>query len=358
MITFASCSGQGTRQVAGSRSSAIAGHAVSAIDTSIWYIFQDRKDNYWFGSNGKGVYRYDGKNLTHFSTKDGLCHDQIRGIQEDSTGNIYFNTVDGISKFDGTFTTLKSTRSNGPGDDWRSQPGDLWFAGAQDSGVVYRYDGTILHRLEFPKTKNGEEFIRNHPRSKYPNARFSPYDVYSIYRDRKGSLWFGTNIGLCRYDPVAIARTGSNAFGWISEEELGIDDIAIHVRSTFEDKNGSFWFTNTMHRFDIYPNEPSGNENGSISFRKEKGIVGSKDHGAAYFMSSVEDNNGDMWMVTFRNGAWRYDGKKLTQYVVKAGNESIMLFSIYKDRQGGLWLATPTAGAYKFNGKTFEKFRF
>jgi ligand-binding sensor domain-containing protein len=329
------------------------GDIVSAIDTSIWYIFQDRNNNFWFGSNGQGVYSYDSKKIIHFSSKDGLCNNQLRGIQQDNSGNMYFNTVNGISKFDGqVFTTLKSTGSNLSNDGWRLHPDDLWFAGAQDSGVVYRYDGTNLYRLKFPKTREGEAFISEYPRSKYPHMTFSPYDVYSIYKDRKGNLWFGTNIGLCRYD--------GNAFAWMSEKELGIDAISFHVRSTIEDRKGDFWFSNAMHRFKVHSagkGQPT-TQAGSISFSEEKGIVNSNDHDAAYFLSGIEDSNGDLWLVTYNKGVWRYDGEKLTQYPVKDGNENFLLFSIYQDKQGGLWLGTHTSGVYKFNGKSFEKFRF
>jgi hypothetical protein len=30
---------------------------------------------------------------------------------------------------------------------------------------------------------------------------------------------------------------------------------------------------------------------------------------------------------------------------------------MYKDNQGNLWLGTPENGAFKFNGKSFEKFK-
>jgi protease-4 len=65
------------------------------LSKSIWSVFQDKKDNYWFGSNGQGVYRYDGKALTQFTKKQGLPHDQIRGIQGDKSGNVYINTPGG-----------------------------------------------------------------------------------------------------------------------------------------------------------------------------------------------------------------------------------------------------------------------
>ena len=79
----------------------------NSIDKNIRSIFQDRKGNYWFGTNGAGVYRYDTKTLTQFTVKDGLADNQVINIQEDDLGNIWFGTgVFGISKFDGTkFTT-------------------------------------------------------------------------------------------------------------------------------------------------------------------------------------------------------------------------------------------------------------
>ncbi|MDQ3109409.1 MAG: PUR family DNA/RNA-binding protein [Bacteroidota bacterium] len=279
------------------------GDTVSETHDSILVVFQASNNDFWFGSNGHGVYRYDGKNLIHFTKKNGLCHNQIRGIQEDTSGNIYFTTDRGINKFDGhTFTTLKITKSNLPNGGWKLQPHDLWFQGAQDSGVVYRYDGTGLFRLVFPATKAGDEFISRFPRSEYPNMTFSPYDVYSIFKDSKENIWFGTNMGVCRYD--------GKTFAWISEKELEIDAVAFHVRSTIEDKNGKFWFSNTMHCFDVYLNESpeskrDANEKGSVNFKKEKGISSSKEHDAAdfaYFMSGLEDSTGNLWLATYGNG--------------------------------------------------------
>ena len=75
-----------------------------------------------------------------------------------------------------------------------------------------------------------------------------------------------------------------------------------------------------------------------------------------YFMSVVEDNEGDLWMVTYEQGVWRYDGRDVTHYDVKDGAKSITLFSIYKDNHGDLWLGTHDSGVYKYNGEEFQKF--
>ena len=327
------------------------GDTVTEMDKHVTYVFQDSKDNYWFGADDAGVYRYKtgNKYFIHSTQQHGLTKGRIRGIQEDRQGNIYVNTDGGVSRFDGqSVSKLSIVNNNPPNGDWSLQPDDLWFTGAQDSGVVYRYDGHVLHRLHLPKTEAYHDFVRKFPRAKFPAMTFDPYDAYSIYKDRQGSLWFGTNLGLCRYD--------GRHFDWMTESEIGIDAISIHVRSTIEDRNGKFWFGNTMHRFKVYPNSEDDSKDGKVVFKEESGIVGSKDHGAAYFLSAVEDNNGHLWTATYNAGAWRYSGKELTNFRIRDGEKDVTLFTIYKDNYGIIWLGTHEDGVYKFNGKEFKRF--
>ncbi|HQZ43167.1 MAG TPA: hypothetical protein PK735_09790, partial [Flavobacteriales bacterium] len=119
MTILTSCNGQTKNKASNSDdlSQNIAqGDTVNKLGDHLWYVFQDKKNNYWFGSNGEGVYRYDGKTIVNFTTKDGLCNDSIRQIQEDKFGNIFFSTLGGINKFDGKqFTTLQPIKSK----DWK-----------------------------------------------------------------------------------------------------------------------------------------------------------------------------------------------------------------------------------------------
>ncbi len=331
------------------------GETVTELDKAIFYIFQAKDNTYWFGSNERGVYRYNGKSLVNFTTKDGLVSNQIRGIQEDKSGNIYFTTYEGTSKFDGrSFTTLR-VPANAPAAEWKKQPDDLWFVGAPDTGAVYRYDGNTLYRLDLPKTKIGEDLIAEYPRAKFPNVKHLPYDVYTIVKDRKGDLWFGTAAaGACRFD--------GKSHTWLYEKHL--TDVkgggSFGIRSIFEDNAGAFWICNTRYRFRIDPKDAPEPEKGFIKYKREKGIEKLKDLDGAdhiYFMSIIEDEKGVLWMATYGSGVWRYDGDKATRYPVKDGAKEITLFAIYKDNRGDLWLGTHQGGAYKFNGKTFEKFQ-
>jgi len=332
------------------------GDTVSALDKCIFVVFQARNKTYWFGSDGQGVYRFDGKTMVHFTTAHGLSGNRIRSIQEDRAGNILVKSDGGVSRFDGlAFRSLVVAEADGSG--WKLGPDDLWFTGWQDEGAVYRYDGTSLHRLAFPKTKPGEDHIAKYPRSRFPGMTYNPYDVYIIFKDSKGCVWFGTHVlGVCRFD--------GTTFAWAAKTELGFDnDDNFGLRSIAEDKDGKFWFSNTLNRFVVQPplqNAAAGQASSTLSLRKEPGIIRPadprEDH-PAFFMSSVKDKNGDLWLATLRSGVWRYDGTRSTQYQVKDGDAIVTLYSIYQDNEGVLWLGTHEHGVYKFNGTAFEKFK-
>jgi len=343
IVTVRVCTAQPVQKSPDQNSTIAKGATVSNLSTSIWRIFQTRNNEYWFGSGDDGVYRYDGKNIVNFTTKDGLCNNRIWAIQEDKSGNIYFTTPggvgqpDGISKFDGrAFTTLRRAAERSPMTEWKLQPDDLWFQGAQDAGVVYRYDGKTLHALEFPRTKLGDEHYARFPRSKFPNAIYSPYDVYGMLKDSKGNLWFGTTcVGVCRFD--------GKSFTWMTDH--GLTDAP--VRSIVEDRNGDFWFS--------YSGEAPFD-----GFRKVTGMDQLRDRVKGTIVSSmsiVEDNDGNIWTASFGGGVRKYDGKRQTHYPIKDGDTNVTLFSIYKDRRGALWLGSHNAGALKFTGRSFEKFK-
>ena len=287
--------------------------------------------------------------------KDGLVSNRIRGVQEDKAGNIYFTTYEGISRFDGqTFTTLIAAASSSA-TEWKKQPDDLWFVGAPDTGAVYRYDGKSLHRLELPKTKIGEDNVARIPRSQFPSAKYSPYDVYTIVKDSKGDLWFGTAAaGICRFDGQSLS--------WMYEEHLTKVEGggSFGIRSILEDKEGAFWICNTRYRFRVDPKDAPDPGKDLIKYERETGtgqLKAPDGTDMVYFISITEDNKRDLWMATYGSGVWRYDGKTTTHYPIKDGAKVITLFSIYKDNRVDLWLGTHEAGAYKFNGETFEKFR-
>ncbi|NTW33469.1 MAG: hypothetical protein HGB12_12745, partial [Bacteroidetes bacterium] len=86
------------------------------------YSIEDADGNLWFGSNGEGLYKYDGKLFVHFGMEQGLSSNTIYSILQDNTGNYYvygnFNgTVNqdltSISTLGGQDIFLSKYNSNG-----------------------------------------------------------------------------------------------------------------------------------------------------------------------------------------------------------------------------------------------------
>lgn len=350
------CNGQNSSQRGNKYPSVTVCDTVSELSKKVWIVFQASNGHYWFGS-GSGIYRWDGNIIVKFMEYNGSTN-TIRGIQEDRQGNIYFSTTDAIRKFDGhSFSTLTAIKSNSSIDNWKLQPEDLWFT-ILGKGV-FRYDGKNLYQLKFPKHFLEEEYYKNNPTKPWNE---DSDEVFTIYKDSKGNIWFGTlAVGVCRYDGKTLS--------WLYEKHLteSATGIPIGIRAIFEDKDGKFWFHNYQYRYHIYPNDTTKKENNLINYKREKGIdllkTSAEDDSLydrwPYFTAIVEDKNHDLWISTSGNGVWRYDPSD----ELSADHKSITHYSadmpcyIFKDNNGDVWLGKFLEGALKFNGVEFEKFK-
>ncbi len=158
-------------------------------DCEVLSILQDRDGYFWFGTFG-GVSRYDGQRFTAFTTDDGLADNWVRSILQDRDGNLWFATACGVSRYDGqsfaTFTTGDGLADNGVWSIFQDREGHLWFGtgtrypeSSGDGGGVSRYDGQAFTTLT---TEDG--LVNN--------------TVWSIFQDRDGQFWFGTEGGVSR----------------------------------------------------------------------------------------------------------------------------------------------------------------
>lgn len=308
-------------------------------------IFQDSKSNYWFGSHNEGVCLYDGNTFEYFTTNDGLADNQIRYIQEDGKGNIWFGTADGVSSYDGK-TMQKRTVIENSGSEWMKTDIDLWFDAGTRQGV-YRYDGQKLNYLPFPNHKN--------------ITSGSTYAVTSISKGKNNILWFGTYAGVFGYN--------GSEFTIINDETLRLtkDSEKMHVRSILEDSQGRLWIGNNGIGVMLKRG------NSIINFSKEQGKLipmnefeantlskqCTKNTGLQAVFAITEDSQGNIWFGDRDSGAWKYDGKTLTNYEIdtKPTSKIInkMIYNIYEDQNKNLLLAMAEGGVYKFNGKTFDK---
>ncbi|MDB5284870.1 MAG: adenylate/guanylate cyclase [Bacteroidota bacterium] len=274
---------------------------------------RDRSGNLWFGTDG-GVSKYDGKSFTHFTEKEGLSNNVVWSILEDKNGNLWFGTFSGVSKYDGkSFTRFagKEGLASGVCSIVEDKNGNFWF-GTAGSGAV-KYDG-----------KTFTQFTRQ--------QGLSNNYVSCVLEDKKGNLWFGTNGG-------GVSKYDGKAFIHFTEDE-GLSNN--FVSTIYEDKNGNIWFG-------TYGGASKYDGKAFTQFTEEEGL--SNDN----VLSILEDKSGNLWFGTNSGGVSKYDGKSFTHYTEKEGLIQNTVWSILEDASRNLWFGTG-GGVSKFNGKTFTHF--
>ncbi len=327
----------------------LVSNMVTQLSDNIRTLFQDSKNNYWFGTDGLGVYRFDGNKIVLFNEEDGLANNQIFNIQEDDAGNIWFNTPLGVSKFDGKkMVTLADTGSShvksSTGYNLNLSTSDLWFGAG---GGAYRFDGKKLNYIFLPIRKESSNIsslvmaVRPFTQPALANT------VYCSYKDKKGNIWFGTQAeGVIRFD--------GKEFTWLSDNGLA----GPAVRAIFEDSQGNFWFGNNGSGLFKFDGKQLTNITKAFHLENEMFVLSglSKSGTMAKIWAIEEDNAGDIWVGTIDCGLWRFNGIKFINYTTNEGLTSDIIQAIYKDKYGKLWFGTDGGGVFCWNGKEFKKF--
>lgn len=166
--------------------------------------------------------------------------------------------------------------------------------------------------------------------------------ITSIFQDKQGYMWFGTQAGLCRYDGYRIKVFKTN-----SRDPKSLPDN--YVLATHEDKNGNLWvgtksglaqFDRATQKFTIYAPDL-------------KKLGANQNHTVEQIIADEENN---LWLATDA-GLMRFDlgSKQFTHYRHNSSNpESLVsdtLNTILLDRFGNLWVGT-AAGLERLNQKT------
>ena len=344
LVSFCTCGAQQKKSSASARE-LVLGLPVQEIDSQIWAMHHSTDGDYWFGSNGRGLYRYDGANMVRYTDSEDLASNTIRSIQEDSLGRIFIGTPAGVSMYaEGSFITVPVERSLNAM--WQSAPGDLWFSCNASANDVYRYDGERLYQLRLPR-QDLQQYMEHQYGAGLTAMDRNPYAVCGIDRDTDGNMWFGTfTAGAYRYD--------GKSFLWFGERELSTlpDGRVPGVRSMVQDADGNYWLSNLTSRYKVLTDS---------SYEKLPGVELANhdtDIKLPFFMSGVVDADATLWMVSYGAGVWKYDGKAFTQQYIEEAGVEVLIISIYKDRSDNLWLCTDNAGVWVQKDGVFVKFEF
>ena len=171
-------------------------------------MLQDKSGNLWFGTDG-GVSKYDGKSFTHFTEKEGLSNNSVRSILEDKSGNLWFGTYGGVSKYDGKsfthFTEKEGLSNNTVLSMLEDKSGNLWFGTRFGLARLSKEKLVEINdKVKFNKIQADEILFKNYT---YEDG-FLGIGVNggkTICEDKNGTIWFAANDRLTAYHPQGEA---------------------------------------------------------------------------------------------------------------------------------------------------------
>jgi signal transduction histidine kinase/ligand-binding sensor domain-containing protein len=309
-------------------------------------IFRDRSGTVWIGmedgivrisrvGSGFTTWRHDPNDSMSLSVR------RIRSVQVDWDDALWVGTDFGLNRYDPA------------SDEWHryfsdpSQPGTLPNS---TINVIYQdRNGTLLFGTNGGLAAYDEQHnrfsdplptFRPGPRSQWPAL------VWSILRDRQGSLWVGTaSFGLIRFD------SSGRLLQWFHHDparEGSILDGGIWC--LLEDHNGTIW---------------AGTNEGLCRWMPQKGTFrcyahhndNSRSLGGKRIWALYEDRGGDIWASSFGGGISHYNAVSddFTTITTHDGLADNCVFGLLEDDAGIFWIST-TRGLVRWDrrGNTFR----
>jgi len=214
-------------------------------------------------------------NFTSLTVRDGLSSNTVNAILKDKYGLLWFATMDGLDKFDGSGFTAYRHQSNNPNSLstnevlslYEDRSGNIWIGTGGGGVVMYdRKSDQFKHYTgdgSWPamKTITARCFLQDHlgrlwigtyddlriidpvtghitipPIKKYDKKYSVSLVILSLFEDSQKRIWVGTNQGLYLYD------WKTNRFQSFISDPTNQSSISNDIiKSITEDKYGNLW---------------------------------------------------------------------------------------------------------------------
>tara|TARA_R110000868_G_scaffold137115_2_gene350562 strand:+ start:23073 stop:27224 length:4152 start_codon:yes stop_codon:yes gene_type:complete len=250
-------------------------------------LFMDSKDNLWVGTWSAGIF-YLPKGSTTFmqyhkeNTENGLKSNRIMTFSEDSKGIIWIGTfLKGLHSFDPKNKKFKF-QDEAFFKEFNINQNDIHKV------VVDSYDniwiGTTLGLYKATPISEGKYKVVSLAEEMYQEQKdFIVHDIVAIFEDQHKNVWIGTDgAGAVKYTPI------ENNFVWINNSK-GLKNET--VSSIIEANDGSIWFGGNkgLSRYDLQ-------KKSFIDFDTNDGLL-SNDFN---FNSILKDKDGILYFGSYK----------------------------------------------------------
>jgi ligand-binding sensor domain-containing protein len=324
-------------------------------------ILQDEMGFMWFTTRD-GLNRYDGYDFKVLKNEPGnsnsLSHNELTTVFEDRDGILWIGTYNGgLNRYDPK--TKKFTRfMHDPMDPASLSNNIVWRIYQDRSDILWIGTERGLNRLmPAEDLESGAAFI-HYKNTPHDPSSLSHNSVRAICEDQFGNLWLGTDNGLDRM--AWKEEDGKRQPVFIHHRNDPGDPMSLShniVRCLYKDRSGTLWIGTDMGLNKLIAGaagEGSGvSRSRFLRYLNDPEDPGSLSHNTVYAL--YEDRQGSFWIGTNGGGLNLFDREKetFTAYVNDRRDPSSLsyneVWSIYEDRSGVLWVGTYGGGICKLD---------
>ncbi len=319
-------------------------------------ILQDSKGYIWVGT-ADGLNKYDGYTFTKYRfdpfDPNSISQNWIYTIFEDSHGVIWVSSFEGMCKFDRA--TEKFTRYK-PSPKARFSDPNIGVINEDNDGMIWVGSySTGLCRFN-PQTGKflPDSIDLDYPRSPDNKATWPNDAINCIYKDTEGTLWVGNTTGLHNIKLTAAKAGQPSGYSIIHyrHDPFNPDSLSGLVSSVFEDKAGIIWMgtnngLNSLDKktgvFKRYQHDPKNAHSISSNNLFAWGGIGIK-----------EDHQGNLWICTSKGlNKLNKDRTVFTRYFHNPNDphslSNDIIESLEIDKAGILWVGSKGGQLNKAN---------
>ncbi|MBI4851378.1 MAG: response regulator [Acidobacteria bacterium] len=309
-------------------------------------LYEDSLGNFWLGCEASGLSRYDSAKNQFIPFKtvtgiDDLSDDSVYAICEDHLGILWIGTTSlGLYKYDPKKNTLANYKYNQFVNTSISSD-VIWSMFIDREGILWLGTDLGLNKADLKK-QQFTSFTKN------PNEKnaLSANVVYAFCEDKSGTLWVGTSGGgLNKYD----SKTNSFiVYKHNPTSPISLSDNDVY--SIYEDISGTLWIGTSEGNLNRY--DPK--IDGFLSYQSKPKNKKFADAGLTVITQDLDEV---FWIGTFGAGLIKYEPKidKITSYKNDPTNANSLsnnrIFAIYPDKDGIIWIGTQGGGLNKFDSR-------
>ncbi len=234
-------------------------------------FYEDPKQNLWIGTEGGGINIWNAaRTRFSFYKEPQLPGNTVSGITQDGEGNMWVATFGGgVAKISAT-GRIEHYKLIHKADGWENKLATCIYYDSKRNIWATTYE-------------NGHLYLFNRQENRFETFDESLGDLMSIKEDLAGSLWVGNAHDLIRIDPV--------------NKEHQYYRIGKTIRSIYEDRRGRFWVGSEGGGLVLFDRKA-----GKIvkRYTEDDGLTNNS------IMCILEDSTGCLWMST-ANGLNKFD---------------------------------------------------